>query len=290
LVPRTSSRTSSTISRRWPRRSAWKSSRPDDDALSTTTSLVRLESVACGYDARQILRDVTLDLPRGAVTALVGPNGSGKTTLLRVLLGLLPAREGHVVYPAGTPPRVGYVPQTDVSEQRFPVTAVEVVLMGLTPSLGPLGRPGRAHREAARAALERFGIGELAARAFRDLSGGQRQRVLLARGIVADPELLVLDEPTRGLDPGSSSALVALMAGLARERDLAIVVATHSLDLVANHADHVVLVGGGTTRAGPAAEIMTDEVLSAFHGRPILVRSVDGQRVVVPGGLAERKT
>jgi ABC-type Mn2+/Zn2+ transport system ATPase subunit len=245
--------------------------------------LVRLHGVSCGHDRHVVLSGVSLELRRGRVTALVGANGSGKTTLLRTLLGLLPVKAGRIEYGEGRPPRVGYVPQTDVSEVLFPVTAAEVVLMGLTPRLGLLRRAGAADWQAARDALTRFGVGDLAARQFRALSGGQRQRVLLARGLVGQPELLVLDEPVRGLDIASSAALVELMVGLARQDDIAVVVATHSLDLVANHADDVALVNAGAVRAGPAAEVMTGPVLSAFHGLPVHVHDLDGQRVVLAG-------
>lgn len=239
--------------------------------------------MSCGYGRRLVLKDVSLEIPRGAVVALVGPNGSGKTTLLRLLLGLLPPRTGRIVSSEGRAPRAGYVPQVDVSEVLFPVTALEVVLMGLTPILGLIQRPGPAHRERARAALARLDVDALSQHPFRELSGGQRQRVLLARGLVADPELLVLDEPVRGLDFASSAALVTEILALARERGMGVVVATHSLDLVANHADYVALFKDGRVTAGPAAEIVTGPVLTEFHGRPVEVHEVGGQRVVVPG-------
>ena len=247
---------------------------------------LRLADVACGYGRRTILEHVDLQIPRQGIVACVGPNGAGKTTLLRVVLGLLRPLAGRVEYGAGpdgrpSPPRTGYVPQTDLSEVLFPVTALEVVLMGLTPGLGPVARPSARHVEAARGALERLDVLPLAPRHFRSLSGGQRQRVLLARGLVGQPELLVLDEPVRGLDFASSAALVALIAKLASERHMVAVVATHSLDLVANHADHVALFRAGRVRAGPADEVMTDAVLSEFHGQPLRVHEVDGQRVVV---------
>ena len=249
-------------------------------------SCLRLVDVACGYGRRTVLEHVDLEVPRQGIVAFVGPNGSGKTTLLRLLLGLIAPRAGRVEHAPGpdgrpAPPRVGYVPQTDVSEVLFPVTALEVVLMGLTPGLGPVARPSARHEQAALAALARLNVEALAPRQFRSLSGGQRQRVLLARGLVGEPELLVLDEPVRGLDFGSSATLVALIARLARERRMVAVVATHSLDLVANHAGHVALFREGRVRAGPAAEIMTDAVLSEFHGRPLRVHVVGGQRVVV---------
>jgi ABC-type Mn2+/Zn2+ transport system ATPase subunit len=246
---------------------------------------LRLVDVACGYDRRVVLRDVQLEVPSQGVLALVGPNGAGKTTLLRVLLGLLPPKEGRIELPAGRAPRLGYVPQTDVSEVLFPVSALEVVQMGLAHARTPLGRLSPQDKQACRSALQLMDVADLAERPFRALSGGQRQRVLLARGVVADPELLVLDEPVRGLDLASSAALVERIVRLARERQISIVVATHSLDLVANHADHVALFQRGSVRAGPASAVMTDASLSDFLGRPVRVHELDGQRVVVAGAV-----
>ncbi len=250
---------------------------------TSAAPLVRLTDVSCGYERHVVLTGVSLVLRKRHMLALVGPNGAGKTTLLRTLLGLLPVRAGSIEYGSGHPPRIGYVPQTDISEVLFPVTALEVALMGLTPHLGLLRRPNAADRQAARDALARFDVANLAERQFRSLSGGQRQRVLLARGLVGNPEMLVLDEPVRGLDIASSATLVQLMVDLARQQGIAIVVATHSLDLVANHADDVALVRHGTVRAGPAREIMTTPVLTEFHGLPVHVHEVDGQRVVLAG-------
>jgi ABC-type Mn2+/Zn2+ transport system ATPase subunit len=247
---------------------------------------MRLLDVACGYDKRSVvLRGVNLEVPRQGVLALVGPNGSGKTTLLRVLLGLLPPSAGRLELPGGAAPRLGYVPQTDVSEVLFPVSAFEVVQMGLAHARTPLGRLSQADRDAARRALALMGIENLVDRPFRELSGGQRQRVLLARGLVSEPEMLVLDEPVRGLDLASSAALVDIIVALARERRMSVVVATHSLDLVANHADHVALFKDGAVRSGPAALIMSDASLSEFLGRPVRVHELDGQRVVVAGAV-----
>jgi len=252
-------------------------------ADSAAAPLVRLTGVSCGYERHVVLTGVSLELHRRHVLALVGPNGAGKTTLLRTLLGLLPVRAGSIEHGEGHAPRIGYVPQTDISEVLFPVTGLEVVLMGLTPQLRLLQRPRAADRQAARDALARFDVGDLSERQFRSLSGGQRQRVLLARGLVGKPELLVLDEPVRGLDVASSTVLVELMVGLARQHGIAIVVATHSLDLVANHADDVALVRHGVVRAGPAEQVMTSAVLTEFHGLPVHVHEVDGQRVVLAG-------
>ena len=245
--------------------------------------LLSLQGVAVGYHRHSVLRDVQFDVPARAVTALVGVNGSGKTTLLRVVLGLLRPLAGRIDTPGGRFPRVGYVPQIDSSEDLFPVTGEQVVSMGHTPHLGVLGRPSAADRELTRQAMERFGVADLGKRRFHALSGGQRQRLLLARALVSRPELLVLDEPVRGLDLPTSARLVRILSELAKQDGLGVLVATHSLDLVANHADVVALVGKGKVTAGPAARIMTDAVLSEFHGEPVHVGTVAGSRVVVPG-------
>jgi ABC-type Mn2+/Zn2+ transport system ATPase subunit len=243
--------------------------------------LLRATGIAAGYGRFRALQAVDLELRRGWVTALVGPNGCGKTTFLRVLLALLSPQEGRIEWPEGRA-RIGYVPQADASEQIFPVSAREVVLMGLTPGLGLLRRPGQDQLRLCQEALEHFDVARLADRPFRSLSGGQRQRVMLARAIVAGPDLLVLDEPVRGLDFASAATLVASMRMLARERGMAIVVATHSLDLVANYADAVALFKDGRVIAGPTSQILDDAKLTEYLGTPIHVAEVDGVRVVIP--------
>ena len=252
---------------------------------SATDVLLAAEGLHTRYGKRPVLADVDVVVRAGKVTALVGPNGSGKTTLLRTLLGLIPPAAGAVRAPGGRP-RVGYVPQADRSEPVFPVSSLEVVLMGLTPRLGLLRRPGREARQAARAALERFEVGNLADRPYHALSGGQRQRVLLARAVVSEPALLVLDEPVRGLDFGSATRLVRILRRLATDDGLGVLVATHQLELVANHADVVALFQDGRCEVGPVDEMLDDEHLSRYHGVPVRVREVEGLRVVLPGGDA----
>jgi manganese/iron transport system ATP-binding protein len=244
------------------------------------TAVARLSGIAVGYGRTAVLSGVDLELPAGAVTALVGVNGSGKTTLLRVLLGLLPAQAGRVERPDGA---IGYVPQIDRSEVLLPVTARQVVLMGCTPRLSLLGRVGARERDDADTALARFGVGDLADRRVTSLSGGQRQRVMLARALVTSPRLLVLDEPVRGLDLASAARLVAILRDLAHDQGLAVVVATHSLDLVANHADQVALFKDGSVTAGSVDAILTDAVLTRYLDAPVHVGQVAGHRVVVPG-------
>ncbi len=245
--------------------------------------LVTVREVVAGYGRRVVLDGVSAEVPAARVTALVGVNGSGKTTLLRVILGLIRPRAGTVAFAAGRRPVLGYVPQIDASEVLFPVTATEVVVMGRTPRLSLLRRPSAADRDAARAALQRFGVGDLAEQPFRSLSGGQRQRVLLARAVVSEPELLVLDEPVRGLDFASSASLLESLMRVATESGAGVLVATHSLDLVANHADHLILCKAGAVRSGPASELFNDDVLTDHHDHPVRVVDVDGRRVVLPG-------
>ena len=257
------------------------------DGGTRAPTLLRVMDVSAGYGKLRTLSNVSIDVQRGKVTALVGPNGCGKTTLLRVLLGLLNPQAGSVEWPQGRV-RVGYVPQADASEQIFPVSALEVVCMGLTPGMALLRSPGSRERADCQEAMERFDVARLAGHPCRVLSGGQRQRVMLARATVANPELLVLDEPVRGLDFASSAKLVSSMRDLALNGGMAVVVATHSLDLVANYADTVALFKEGRVLAGPVAEILDDAHLTDYLGTPIHVAEVDGIRMVVPGEMVTR--
>ena len=173
-----------------------------------STPHLALRDVSLGYDGRVVLEHISLTVERGEFLALLGPNGAGKTTLLRGILGLLPVRTGRIEYGFDrlvNPP--GYVPQRETLDPIFPLTVFEVVLMGTYARLAPLRPVGRRQRQVATTCLAQVGLPTLGARPFWALSGGQKQRVLIARALAAEPEILMLDEPTSGVDPGASAAI-----------------------------------------------------------------------------------
>lgn len=245
--------------------------------------LVALRGAAIGHGRHALLTGVECAVAQGDFVALVGPNGGGKTTLLRTLLGALPLLAGRREVPR--PVRVGYVPQRDLVDPIWPLTAGEVVLQGRTPGLGPLRRPGDADRAAAAAALARVGIAALADRTYGELSGGQRQRTLIARALAAEPELLAVDEPTNGMDPAAELATMDVLADLhAGGAGPAVVMVSHRLDAVANYARHLAFVDKdqGLFRVGALEEMLRPEPLSALYGRAVVVREEGGRRFVHP--------
>ena len=250
--------------------------------MTGAAPLVALRGATIGHGGRALLSGVDLAVHRADFLAVVGPNGGGKTTLLRTLLGALPPLAGERVQPQTL--RVGYVPQRDQVDARWPLTAAEVAMMGRARWLGPLGRPRPADHAAVAAALARAGIAALARAPFRTLSGGQRQRTLLARALAAEPDLLVLDEPSNGMDPAAElatlDALSALHAG-----GLAVVMVSHRIDAVLNHARTIAFVDGerGLWRVGPTAAAVASDALVALYGRPVAVREEAGRWFVHPG-------
>ncbi len=219
-----------------------------------------------GYDGRPVLRDVNLAIPAGDFVSVVGPNGSGKTTLLKLALGLLLPTAGEVTVfgerPERARHRIGYVPQHAHLDPLFPVSALDVVLMGrlgLGPRLGPWrGRD----RDAARAALAEVGLGDHADRHFSALSGGQKQRTLIARSLAGEPELLLLDEPTAGLDAHVEEGFFRLLEEL--NRRLTIVMVSHDLGFVAGVVKSVICVGQKVV-VHPTSAI-TGQVIADLYG------------------------
>jgi ABC-type Mn2+/Zn2+ transport system ATPase subunit len=244
--------------------------------------LVALRDATVGYGARRVLAGVDLAVMPGDFLALVGPNGGGKTTVLRTLLGALPPLAGRRELPRSI--RVGYVPQRDHVDAIWPLTAGEVVLMGRTPGLGPLRRPGPTDHRAVAEALDRAGIGELASRRYGNLSGGQRQRTLIARALAAEPELLAVDEPTSGMDPAAELATMDVLRDLHAGGALAIVMVSHRLDAVANYARTLAFVDQerGVFRIGSLEEMLRPEPLSTLYGRAVEVRHEGGRWLVQP--------
>jgi ABC-type Mn2+/Zn2+ transport system ATPase subunit len=245
-------------------------------------ALVGLKDAAIGYGARPLLRDVTLEVALGDFLGVVGPNGGGKTTLVRTILGVLPVLAGRRLQPA--PMRVGYVPQRDHVDALWPLTVAEVVLMGRYRMKGIGRRPGAQDREAAAAALAQVGMGDLASRAFRTLSGGQRQRTLVARALAGSPELLVLDEPTNGMDPAAELDVLDVVRDLHRARGLAVIMVTHRLEAVANYAARLVFVDKDKElfHVGTLEAMLSPDALGELYGRRVTVREENGRRFVYP--------
>jgi ABC-type Mn2+/Zn2+ transport system ATPase subunit len=224
--------------------------------------LLELRDVSLGYGGRPVLEHVSFGIDHGEFTALLGPNGAGKTTLFRGMLGLIPVLAGRIEY--GFDRRVqppGYVPQKEKLDPIFPLTVLEVVLMGTYARLGPLRPVGRRQHRLAESCLDQVGLATLARDPFWALSGGQKQRVLIARALAASPELLLLDEPTAGIDPGAEASIMNLIAMLNREQNLTVALVSHHLRLVRSLVGTVLWVEDGVVTKGPTAELLAPERL-----------------------------
>ena len=234
-------------------------------------SLVELEGVSFGYTASPVVWDVSFRVESGEYVGIVGPNGSGKSTLLRLILGLHEPDSGSarlfdsLAGAFAERERVGYVAQ-DVTENatRMPITVAEVVLMGRFPHAG-FGRIGPEDREQARSALETVGIDHLAGRRISKLSGGQRQRAYIARALAGEADLLVLDEPTVGVDAESVGAFYELLAEL-NAAGITVLLIEHDLGAVVEHADRVVCLNREVYFDGPTDEFVESDSLARAFG------------------------
>lgn len=239
---------------------------------------IDIQRMTCGYDGVPVLRDVSLLIPPGQFVGMVGPSGAGKTTLLRAMLGLVPHVDGEVqvggaAVVSGRPPkRTGYVPQVGTIDWTFPVTVDQVVMMGKIRGMGRLPWPGKADRRAVAEILERLGIGGLGGRHIQDLSGGQQQRTFLARALIGDPEILVLDEPTASVDIKTRDDILHLLAELHRGGKT-IVMTTHELNSVAAHLPWVVCVNSRIVAQGPPSAVFTGPIMSStFNAEMRVIR------------------
>jgi len=239
--------------------------------------LARLDGVTCAFSGCAALRDADLDIDAGAFVGVVGPSGSGKTTLLRSLLGTVVPARGTVWRRPGL--RIGYVPQVETVNWNFPVTVAETVLMASVRQRSLPWASAAEKREVA-SVLDRLGIGELGRRHIRELSGGQQQRVFIARALLGHPELLLLDEPTSGVDVRTRHDVLHLLDDL-HEAGLAVLLTTHDLNGIASHLPELVCLNVEVVARGEPRDVLTPAVLQRTYGAPMDVLEHGGMPIVV---------
>lgn len=223
---------------------------------------VEAEELNINYGKKSILWDMSFQIPKGVLVGIIGPNGAGKSTLLKAALGLLKPLSGKISL-HGT---VAYVPQRESVDWDFPITALEVVLMGRYGRLGLFGRPRKADREAAAAALEQVGMSAYADRQIGQLSGGQQQRLFIARALVQNADIFLLDEPFAGVDLATEKAIMAL---LRKQKELGktILIVHHDLPSVEEYFDWTLLLNTRLLACGPVKETFTRENLALTFGK-----------------------
>ncbi len=250
---------------------------------SSGEPIVELKDVSSGYDGQRILNQVNLRIMPGDFVGLLGPSGSGKTTLLRTILGAAKLFQGevtvHGVSITRKKPRAGYVPQLETIDWNFPVTVEEAVMMGRT-MINPLFPWHKAQdKQQAREMMERLGISHLLKRHIRELSGGQQQRVFLARALVSSPSLLLLDEPTSGVDIKTRDEVMHLLHDL-NHQGVTVILATHEINSVAAHLPWLVCLNGHILAEGPPSEVITPDVLYRTYGARMPVVQYQGMTLV----------
>ncbi|MEY9490364.1 zinc/manganese transport system ATP-binding protein [Streptomyces calvus] len=237
----------------------FKKPHPSPAPAEDRTTRVRFTGLSAGYPGRPVLRQLDAEIPALAVTALVGANGSGKSTLLGVLAGVIRPTAGEVHHTGDRPP--AFVPQRGAVADALPLTVRQAVEMGRWGDRGPWRRLTRRDHTLVETALERLGIGHLAARQLGELSGGQRQRALIAQGLTQQSDLLLLDEPTTGLDPEAREQIAALLTELVAD-GVTVVQATHDLEAARSADSCLLLRDGRLAGRGRPEQVITTEALS----------------------------
>jgi len=239
-------------------------------------SPLSIHDLTVAYHRKPVLWDVDLDVPRGQLVGIVGPNGAGKSTLIKAVLELIPKASGRVLI-FGQPyskvrSRVAYVPQRESVDWDFPVSALDVVTMGRYGRIGWFKPVTRSHKAAALEALDRVGIASLAHRQISQLSGGQQQRTFLARALVQDADLYLMDEPFAAVDAATERAIVALLQEL-RSAGRTCLVVHHDLQTVGEYFDHVILLNMRVVAHGPTAAVFNNENLQRTYGGKLTLLS-----------------
>lgn len=245
--------------------------------------IIRFSHAMFGFPGVMALHDISLDIAEGEFIGVIGPNGSGKTTLCRAILGLMRPLEGTLqIFDCACEDlrchhraRIGYLPQKGVMDRDFPITVLETVMMGRYGAIGLVRRPARQDREIALEALANVGMQDHRDVALGHLSGGQQQRVLIARALAQQPQVLLLDEPTTGIDITTQHSVLDLIRRLHQDLGLTVLLITHDINLIRSHVDRLVLLKTRLYAAGPPEEVLRPDVLSQVYGKDLVITERD---------------
>jgi len=247
---------------------------------------IEIHDMTIAYHKKPVLWDVDLALPEGKLVGIIGPNGAGKSTMIKAIMGLIPKASGWVkIY--GKPYEeqrqlIGYVPQRESVDWDFPISALEVVLMGRYGRVGWIRRPGKEDRRIAEEALDKVGMGEFRDRQISQLSGGQQQRIFLARALAQDARIYLMDEPFAGVDAATERAIIDILVEL-RHQAKTILVVHHDLQTVTQYFDWVLMLNMRVVASGPTKEVYTDENLQRTYGGKLTVLSQAAQAMAAQG-------
>lgn len=237
-------------------------------------NVIEVHDLTVAYEAKPVLRHIDLEIPRGTLAAIVGPNGAGKTTLIRSMLGLIKPLSGEIQFHLPEDVKksggIAYVPQSGSVDWDFPATVLDVVMMGCYGRLGWFRRPGKRERQLAFQMLRKVGMEDYASRQISQLSGGQQQRVFLARALIQQAEIYLMDEPFKGVDAQTEKAIVALLKEL-KTGGKTVIVVHHDLQTLREYFDWVTLVNQQVIANGPVRQVFTRENVSKTYGGEVTV-------------------
>ncbi|TAK08985.1 MAG: metal ABC transporter ATP-binding protein [Candidatus Manganitrophaceae bacterium] len=250
-----------------------------DAIVAAVHPIIHFAHATFAFANRVALEEITLDIKEGEFAGIIGPNGSGKTTFLKAILGLVHPVSGSVqifdcechALRCEHRARIGYLPQKEMIDPHYPITAWEVVMMGRYAAIGLFRRPSKADREIVLESLQAVGVAPLKELPFGSLSGGQQQRVLIARALAQRPQILLLDEPTTGIDATAQHHLIDLIRRLHQDYGLTIVFVTHDINIISPVVDSLVLLKTRLYGKGPPHEILKQEILSRVYGKEIIL-------------------
>lgn len=248
-----------------------------------TTPIIRFSHATFGFPGVIALQDISLEISEGEFVGVIGPNGSGKTTLCRAILGLMRPLEGSLqIFDCACEKlrchhraRIGYLPQKGVLDRNFPITVLEAVMMGRYGALGLFRRPRQQDREIAVEALENVGMQDHRNTALGRLSGGQQQRVLIARALAQKPQVLLLDEPTTGVDITTQHSVLDLVQHLHRDLGLTVLLVTHDINLIRSRVNRLVLLKTRLFAAATPEEVLRPDLLRQVYGKDLVITQQD---------------